>query len=80
MIVCYDNTVNRQKLADVDCSLDTVSIPKGSERDIGGWLNWNGQIDTWSQRDPLLIVCVKAQPQICFRFMFLKPCSFPAVD
>lgn len=28
MIVCYDNTVNGQKLADVDCSLLSACIPR----------------------------------------------------
>lgn len=33
MIVCYDNPDNRQKLADVDRSLDSVLIPTGSQRE-----------------------------------------------
>lgn len=62
MIVCYDNTVNRRKLADVDCGLDTPSIQNGTERERERerWLNWLGRTDAWSQRDPLLMECVKA--------------------
>lgn len=66
MIVCYDNTVNRQKLADVDCCLDTVSIPKSSQRAIIKAAGLE------SKGDPLLITCVKARPQMCPDFMFYK--------
>lgn len=79
MIVCYDNTVNRQKLADVDCSLDTARIPTGSQRDTGRRLGWMGWTDTWSQGDPVLKACVKAQPQICLHFMFHKSSSLVCI-
>lgn len=38
MIVCYDNTVNGQKLADVDCGLDSACIPTADGRaGLAGW-------------------------------------------
>lgn len=44
MIVCYDNTVNGQKLADVDCGLDSACIPTAGP----DW--WGGGHHTFAKR------------------------------
>lgn len=56
MIVCYDNTVNRQKLADVDCSLDIVCIPTGSGRETlaGSIVGWVGEPKYGARATPSL--------------------------
>lgn len=73
MIVCYDNTVNRQKLADVDCSLDTVGIPNGSERerDVAG-LNAGR---TKTRRPPAHDMCKNTTTNLPFILCFIN-CSF----
>lgn len=76
MIVCYDNTVNRQKLADVDCRLDTVRIPTGSRRERRGQAEWlGGWPEIWSQGDAIPDLCVRTQPRIYLHFIFHKPYS-----
>lgn len=44
MIVCYDNTVNGRKLADVDCGLDSACMPSADGKaGLVGWGELQGQ-------------------------------------